>query len=42
MTNCRLVAFQTDGVIVLHDAGLSKILFSGLDAASRARIQLLR
>lgn len=41
-SNCRLVAFQTDGVIVLHDEGLSKIMFSDLDSASRVRIRLLR
>lgn len=41
-TDCHLVAFQTDGVIVLHAGGLSKIMFTDLDAASRGRIEALR
>ena len=41
-TDCRLLIFQKDGVIVVSAGGVLKILLTDLDAASRQRVEAMR
>ena len=41
-TDCRLLIFQKDGVIVVSTGGVLKILLADLDAVSRQRVEAMR
>ena len=41
-TDCRLLTFQKDAVIVTWTGGILKILLADLDAASRQRVESVR
>ena len=41
-TDCRLLTFQKDAVIVVWTGGILKIILADLDAASRQRIEAVR
>jgi len=41
-TDCRLITFQKDAVIVVWTGGVLKIILSDLDAASRQRVESVR
>ncbi len=41
-TDCRLITFQKDAVIVIWTGGIVKIILADLDAASRQRVESVR